>query len=393
MMLRFPGFFASCAESLPNRDRKERRRTAWLRLPFFAGRAILPPASLAVALLAFAFSANAAVDGIVTNGTSGKPQSGATVTLFQPTQQGPQFIDSVKTDAAGKFSITKEIPPGGAGPLLLQAAYGGVQYNKTLPPGAPTTGVEIPVYESSKQPGGAKISLHAMLIEPSGGTMAVDESYMFENAGKTTWNNPDTGTLQFTLPAAAGDKVEVNVLAPGGLPIRRAADPAGKPNTFKVDFPIKPGQSEIRLSWSMPFESPGVFEGSVPARGALAMKIVAPVGVTLKGDGVTVLGQEPDLPGAVIYGVEGTQYRIDVEGTGTLRSDAGGEDNGSPKVSMNMPKLYGLTVATGSLLEPVLAVKWILASVLGMLAIGFALLYRKGSPAAAPGKNNERDRG
>ena len=35
-----------------------------------------------------------------------------------------------------------------------------------------------------------------------------------------------------------------------------------------------------------------------------------------------------------------------------------------------------------------LAVKWILATVLGMLALGFALLYRKGDPmAAAPGES------
>jgi hypothetical protein len=335
-------------------------------------------------------SANAAVDGTVTNGTTGKPQAGSTVTLFQPTQQGPQFIDSVKTDAEGKFNLTKEIPPGGAGPLLLQAVYDGVQYNKTLPPGTPTTGVEIPVYESSKLPGNAlKIALHAMLIEPNGGVMAVSENYQFENDGKTTWNNPDTGTLQFMLPAAAEGKVEVNVIAPGGLPIRRAADPAGKPNTFKVDFPIKPGQSEIRLEWSMPFNSPGVLDGTVLAKGAPDLKLLAPVGVTLKGDGVTSLGQEPTT-GATIYEVTGAKYHLDVEGTGTLRAgsadSADGEDNGSPKVSENMPKLYGLTLATGDLLEPILAVKWILASVLGMLAIGFALLYRKGNP-------DERDRG
>ena len=100
-----------------------------------------------------AASAQAAVDGVVTNSSTGKPQAGATVTLFQPTQQGPQFIDSVKTDAQGKFQITKEVPAGGAGPLLLQAVYAGVQYNKMLPPGTPTSDVQIPVYESSKRPG------------------------------------------------------------------------------------------------------------------------------------------------------------------------------------------------------------------------------------------------
>lgn len=352
--------------------------------------------------LALSMTASAAIDGVVTNATTGKPQAGSTVTLFQPTEQGPQFIESVKTDAAGKFVITKEVPAGGAGPLLLQAVYAGVQYNKMLPPGTPTTGVEIPVYESSKQPGETKISQHVMLIEPSGDTMAVAESYMFQNDGKTAWNNPETGTLQFTLPAAAGGKVEVNVLAPGGLPIRRPADPAGKPNTYKVDFPIKPGESEIRLEWTMPFTSPGVFEGTVVAKGAPDMKLLAPVGVTLKGDGVAPLGQEPTT-GATIYGITGAKYHIDVEGSGTLKASSGGQssddssDNGSPRVSENMPKLFNLALATGSPIEPFLAVKWLVASVVGMLAVAFAILYRKGSPDRAPEAavetNNERDRG
>jgi hypothetical protein len=332
-------------------------------------------------------AAHAAVDGTVTNGTTGKLQAGATVTLFQPTSQGPQFIDSVKTDAAGKFKMTKEVPAGGPpGPLLLQAAYDGVQYNQMLPPGTPTTGVDIPVYESSRQPGGAKISQHVMLIEPNGGTMAVAESYIFDNDGKTTWNNPESGTLQFMLPAAAAGKVEINVIAPGGLPIRRAADAAGKPNTFKVDFPIKPGNSEIRMEWSMPFTSPGVFEDTILAKGAPDLKLLAPVGVTLKGEGITALGKEPTTS-ATIYNVPGATFSLNVEGSGTLKTPAAdGEDNGSPKVSENMPQLYGLTLATGDPIAPFLAVKWVVISILGMLAIGFALLYRKGDP-------NERDRG
>ncbi len=311
-------------------------------------RIVAACAFLAVSIAAGA--AQAAVDGSVTNGTTGKPQAGATVTLFQPTQQGPQFIDSVKTDAAGKFTITKEIPAGSPpGPLLLQAVYDGVQYNQMLTPGTPTTGVDIPVYDSSKQPGGTKISQHVMLIEPTGGTMVVSENYMFENDGKTTWNNPETGTLQFALPEAAGGKVEVNVLAPGGLPIRRAADPAGKPNTFKVDFPIKPGESEIRMEWQMPFTSPGVFEDAILAKGAPDLKLLAPVGVTLTGEGITALGKEPTT-GATIYNVPGAQFSLNVEGSGTLKTAAaadGDEDNGSPKVSENMPQLYGLTLATG----------------------------------------------
>ena len=118
------------------------------------------------------------------------------------------------------------------------------------------------------------------------------------------------------------------------------------------------------------------------------LKLLAPVGVTLTGDGITALGKEPTT-GATIYNVPGAKFSLKVEGSGTLNAGAssdGDADNGSPKVSENMPQLYGLTLATGEPIAPFLAVKWIVISILGMLAVGFALLYRKGNP-------NERDRG
>ena len=53
-------------------------------------------------------------------------------------------------------------------------------------------------------------------------------------------------------------------------------------------------------------------------------------------------------------------------------------DAGSPGISENLPKLYGLAMGNSSMLESLYAVKWILGTVLGMLALGFILLYRKG---------------
>jgi hypothetical protein len=57
-------------------------------------------------------------------------------------------------------------------------------------------------------------------------------------------------------------------------------------------------------------------------------------------------------------------------------------------VSENLPKLYGLLLGNANLGQSMLAVKWILATVLGMLALGFALLYRKGDPAAAASEDS-----
>lgn len=331
----------------------------------------------------------AAVDGTVVNQTTGKPQPGATVTLFQTSQEGPQFIDSVKSGPDGRFAITKEPAQAGGGPMLLQAVYAGVQYNKMIPPGTPGTGVEVPVFESSKKPAGVDITQHIMLLQPdSSGILNVNEIYIFQNSGKLTWNDPDRGELQFALPEPAQGKVQIDATAPGGMPIRRAPDPAGKPNTFKLDFPIKPGETRVELSWTMPFNTPGVFDEKVLMKMTAPTRVLAPPGVTLKGDGVESLGQEPQTQ-ATIYSMKGPDLRFDVQGTGELRDASGGgngngngQDNGSPGLTQNLPKLYNLQLSSAGLLDSMGAVKWIVLTVLGMLALGFVLLYRKGNPAA-----------
>ena len=68
----------------------------------------------------------------------------------------------------------------------------------------------------------------------------------------------------------------------------------------------------------------------------------------------------------------------------TIRPRAsGGQDgaaSGQPALAMDLPKLYGLANGSADIYTTVMAVKWVLLSVLGMLATGFILLYRKGNP-------------
>jgi hypothetical protein len=323
-----------------------------------------------------------AIDGTVHNATKDKPQPAATVSLFRITQNGPEMLTSVKSISDGSFNIQ---PPAGSdtpGPKLLQAAYGGVTYNKMIPPGSPTQNLQIDVFESSAKAGDSKVTTHMMLLEPVNGQVQVSESYVWTNTGKVTYSDPDRGTLRIYLPPETQGKAEVNVVAPNSVAIRRSADPTNEPNVFKIDFPVKPGESRVDVTYKMPFTTPAKFTDKwlFPNPNT---KLLAPLGVTFSGAGLSQVGQEPTTK-ATIYNFDGPALAMDVQGTGTLprgdaaaASDANSGGDSDDQIAELLPQLYGKVSPVDGFLGALNSVKWILTLAVGMLALGFVYLYRK----------------
>jgi len=327
----------------------------------------------------FTTSAFAAVTGTVINRTTGQPQAGATVALNVLGQNGIEMIDQAKSDAQGKFTINQDVS--GPAPHLIRTAYDGVTYNHMMPPGSPAAGLTIEVYDSSKLPGGAKVTKHMVLFEPSGGQMEINETYLFNNDGKTAWNDPGTGTLHFFLPAASAGKVTVEATAPGGMPIGAPVAKTAKADVYEADFPIKPGETRFDLTYSVPYTEGTPYEGKIVTKDDNTYLIV-PNGVNIAGDGLNDLGQEPRTQ-AHLYGFSGAAYSIQLTGTpAPVPADnaaAGDETSGSPPIEQIMPRLYDKTYA-------------ILTVAFGILALGFALLYRAHGNIPAK-ESNERGRG
>jgi hypothetical protein len=254
-----------------------------------------------------------------------------------------------------------------------------------LPPGSATAGVSLDVYNSSKQPGGARISRHFVIFQPSGAQMSVNEGFIFTNNGTTTYNDPDGGTLKFYLPTAAKGIVQVKATAPQGMPIDRAADKTNRKDIYKLDFPIKPGETSIQVTYLVPYSSSGaVFEGKTVGKTEEPTLLVVPNGVTLKGEGVENKGQEPRSQ-ASIYSVASANYKVEIAGSmpAAAAADADSGDSG-PSLEEVSPKILQQNM------------KWILALALGILALGFIVLYRAQPAAASPGPTakgkNERGR-
>ncbi len=318
---------------------------------------------LAALLLFFAASMAAAVEGVVMNQTTGQPQPGATVTLIR-IGQGMETLGSVKADAQGHFLIDKELSA--ASPHLLQAGYQGVTYNKMIPPGTPSTGLRLFVFEASAKKGEAKVVQDMVLMEPSGTDVGINETVVFSNDGKTTFMDPN-GTFRFYLPPEAGGKVKIQVAGPGGMPISRPAEKTKVPNVYSVNYAVKPGETRFDLAYTLPIASPGVLEGKM-MNGGGPLRIVAPKGVTLTGDKLKSLGTEPRTQ-ASIYEVEGDQYKVQFTGTGSLRAAAEAantdqQQSDQPQVEARKPRIYDRLIPMLGLMSLI-------------LVFGFLLLYRK----------------
>ena len=325
-------------------------------------------------LLSLSLAAFGAVDGTIVNQTTGKPQPNVIVSLIEPGQGGMQTLGTAKSDAEGKFKLDKN-PQGTA---LLQAIYQGVTYTRMLAQGAPATGVDVAVFDSSSKPGSVEMNQHMVLIQPGDKGLQINEIYLLRNTGKVTYNDPAKGALQFYLAPGHGD-VRVTVGAPGGMPVQRSAQPAGPANVYKVDFPVKPGETRFDLNYSIESVT-REFTGKVLSKGG-DTRLVVPNGVTLEGEGIEQLGTEPQTQ-AKIYGAKGNSYTVKVSGTGTLSLPGGGEgdgearaaeeDNGQPPLQQTMPRIYErLYVVLG------------LAG--AILALGFIVLYRSRSESTPPG--------
>lgn len=315
-------------------------------------------------LLLLPLAALAAVEGTVINRTTGKPQPGTPVVLIRMSQAGMEPGQAGKTDAQGKFRLEGDAQGMG----MLQATYQGVTYNHLVQPGAPTTGLEIDVYDSSRNPGAARVSQHLIVLEPSGDQLGVTETFFVSNGGKTTHVDPARGTLQFYRPPEARGGDQVSCTAAGGVPLQRAAEKTARADVYRVDFPVRPGETRFDVKYLLAFANPGVFRGRTLQEGA-ATRLIAPRGVTLTGDALTAAGVEPSTQ-AAIYNVSASEFEVQVAGSGSIRS----EEESGPGVEQILPRVYDRLVL-------------ILGLAAAILILGFVMLLRRGaSPAAKTGK-------
>lgn len=185
--------------------------------------------------------------GVVQNSTTNKPSSGDEVTL-KKIGNGMEDVAKTKTNAKGEFTFN--VPPAQQ-PYLVWVQHQGVTYTQAgLPGGVP---VAVRVFDSSPSVKELSIPEHAMALQtsPDGTTLSGEEFYTVSNQSAPPRTLAAQHTLEFYLPEGA--KINESSVQSGKTQLKATVVPTGEKNKFAFVFPIRPGQTQFHIIYTVPY--------------------------------------------------------------------------------------------------------------------------------------------
>jgi hypothetical protein len=185
--------------------------------------------------------------GVVQNSTTNKPSAGDEVTL-KKIGNGMEDVAKTKTNARGEFTFN--IPPAQQ-PYLVWVQHQGVTYTQAgLPGGVP---VAVRVFDAATSIKEISILDHAIAIQTSedGATLSGEEFYTVGNQSSPPRTLTGKQTLEFYLPEGAS--ISESSVQTGKTQLKAAVVPAGEKNKFAFVFPIRPGQTQFHILYTLPY--------------------------------------------------------------------------------------------------------------------------------------------
>jgi hypothetical protein len=203
----------------------------------------LAPLVLLLALPAFAADP---ITGVVTNKTNGKPSAGDDVTLIR-LQQAMQDSTHTKTDARGHFTLAV---PDDDKMHLVRVTHQKATYFQPVPPG--TTTVNVDVYDAGPKIEGVSLGVQELHIEATDTELHIVEILQVLNDSSPKRTQFGPAGYDFYIPADARI-LRTGAVTEGGMPVQTPAVPVGDPGHYTFFFPIRPGETQFAILYSVPY--------------------------------------------------------------------------------------------------------------------------------------------
>ena len=334
------------------------------------------------------------ITGSVRNGTTNKPAAGDDVILLK-LEGGMQEEARTRSDRQGRFTLEAQ---DGSAPHVVRVLHQKVMYHAIAPPGTTSVG-EVVVYEAVQKLQGITGSADVMRMQSNGGTLQVTEMFALRNNSTPSRTLMSDKTFEIYLPEGAQMDAS-SAAGPGGMAVNSAPVPLSEPGHYAFVFPLRPGETQFRIEYHMPYAGSANF---VP-RVTVPMEVMAvelPKSIEFSAAQAGSYGTALDEKGVVVQVAKnvapGAAPAFRIAGTGAIPPEAlkslegGGEDNsgngnsGNGNESANAAPANrpggGMAVPEGTP-DPMETYRW-------PLLIGFVVVLGAGAfwmtrPQAAP---------
>lgn len=191
------------------------------------------------------------IRGKIQNGTTGQAGSAENIKLIL-LDNGMENIAELQNVQSNFIFQGIDIPKNS--PILLQAIYSGVKYNKLIPPTPQFRNqeVEVIVYDISNDPGILQFKSILHIVRDSN-FLIINKFYLIENTAKPLRSFVKKNYIEVYVPQNAKDLYAK--LTPSGskmgIPLNLQESQEGK----LITRPILPGLSELQISYTIQAEN------------------------------------------------------------------------------------------------------------------------------------------
>jgi hypothetical protein len=349
--------------------------------------------SILVFLLACSLAAAAEpLKGIVRNNTTNKPSVGDEVTLKR-IGNGMEDVGKTKTNAKGEFTFN--VPPAQQ-PYVVWIQHQGVTYTQRAVPGGPP--IVARVFDAAPTIKEINILEHAMLFHTGDkpDTLTGEEIYTVSNTSTPPRTLMNEHTLELYLPEGVSIS-ESSVRTGNGTDLKSAVIPQSEKNKYAFKFPIRPGETQFHIVYSLPYS--GSLKIDPKSDASVETLIVAApdsMKIALADKSLYQLKNNPQFKGVNFFVAKSVtpqqQTGFELSGSGVMPGESDQASGGGQGAPDSRPG-GGLGVPN-EMPDPLHSGQWLFLGVLSLfLAAGAVFVFTANQKAAVVGETSAKPKG